>query len=414
LVNWLTELLILLFALVVLLTKPTAVRLPFIPKMFLFLLIGISSALANSTFSANTIFSLRLVFRFYLFFLIMVNLSYSSKDLKALNVLIFILFLIQIPVAVIKLSIYGQGEMAIGTYAVHGGTLSTAIPLVAIGFLVGLYFLYRRKAAFLLLIIGFIAFSIIGGKRAFVFYFFVLSFFLFSLLLLQHRFSEYLTVKNIKWGTIAFILPLIIITSLFCLKFVPTLNPEREQGGSFDLDHALSFAKQYTTRQMIYDPTYSGGRFATTKLVVETLVNHGILKLCFGYGPGAQTETRFSSRGKPAYFSDMKIGYGITPLSFLLIEYGLLGALTYLYFMASLFFMCAKFWKSERDPYWKAISFGSVAFAFTMIMLWFSYGKSTLTGDTLPLIFYYFMGVAYIRLRSLYGTELPTYGMQSC
>ena len=157
---------------------------PGLKFVFVFLLISFISQIYNSQGLIPALLMLRILFRFYLLFLGVINLDLDEKAMKLVNSSLIIIFLLQLPLAIVKLFIYGQGEVALGLSA-H--SYSMIIPLIAISFLYAFYFLYKKKAVYLLGILSFIGFSFIGGKRAFIFYFIVLAVFLMWFLRKQIR-----------------------------------------------------------------------------------------------------------------------------------------------------------------------------------------------------------------------------------
>lgn len=368
--------------------------------MLLFALVGIASILINQQFNIKAIFGLRLIFRFYIFYIAIINLDLSETDIKRINSFLVIVFLIQIPVATIKLFIYGQGERAIGTYAVHGGTLSTIIPLIAIGYLIGLYSYVGRKKLYIFLIFGFIYFALIGEKRAFAF--FLPVFMGFSIMLLwRDKFFEKYKISFDRTKLLVYSSILLVIVAFFALKYIKTLNPEGKVGGSFSIRHAVEYIKYYTTRESKEKTAHAAGRYAVTKLVFSSLKDQGFDRFIFGYGPGAQIKSRFAQKGQwGGVAQDLKISYGVTPMTFIMMEYGFLGVIIYLIFMVYLFINCLNYWAVERDRYWKAFSFGSLCFSFSMILLWPSYGVASLVGDVIPLVFYYCMAITFYNLNN--------------
>lgn len=395
--NWATEPLTYFVFLLALITLRQRIRLPLLGLMIVLLLIGSVSTVFNNRFSLEVLFAIRIIVRFYLLFLAVVNLGLSEVQFKKINHLLALLFILQIPVAVVKFFLYGQGERAIGTYAVRGGGLSTIIPLVAIGFLAGFYFYYKEKRSYMVLSFCFVAFSLMGGKRGFIFYLpMVLSFITF--MLWKGKGVSLEKIRRIRRRSFLYGLILFLVSGVFALKLLPTLNPERKIGGSIDVGHAVNYATEYTTRMKPDDPRYTSGRWATTKHVFSTIGRKGPATFFFGYGPGAQTGSRFIRQKSDDRISkDLRIRYGLTGMAYIAIEYGVLGVVTYFIFLFSLFGICVRYWKSESDPYWKAFSFGSMTCAVIMILIWGTYSLLSVTGDLFPLLFFYFMSIVIVR-----------------
>ncbi len=291
--NWLTEPLIYLLFASAITTKRARIRLPFLPFMLLFLFIGASSVIVNHQFNLKPLFGLRLILRFYIFFLALVNLDLTDVQIKRINKLLIYLFIIQIPVAAIKFITMGQQEATIGTYATHGGVQSTTIPLLAIGYLLAFYIYYRANRSFILLSLGFVFYSFIAGKRALVFMLPVLVGFL-VFMFLKDRDVDLERLRKMKIRVPVLTSALIVLVVFFGLKYVSTLNKERSHRGSVDIGHALKYAIDYNTSVSGLHPGYSIGRYSTTKQIFKVMKEKGYVRFLYGYGPGAYTRSRFA------------------------------------------------------------------------------------------------------------------------
>ena len=187
------------------------------------------------------------------------------------------------------------------------------------------------------------------------------------------------------------------------LYFNDTLNPERERGGSVDVAYAINYAKEYTTGTDFYGHTT--GRYSTTIRTFETLWDSGLTVFFFGFGPGATTVSIFdSAKSKEKvkdFFGRIKIAYGLTTLTKIGLEYGVLGILIFSSIIIVFIRMCIRHYKHENNPYWKAFAIGSVCFSFSMFFFFFGYHFPAFWGDTLPAIYFYAMAVVYTRLREI-------------
>jgi len=371
---------------------------------FVFLLIsGVASALYNRNLGFESILGFRLILRYYIFYLAVINLD--LKELQCRNIVNFLifLFLLQIPTAVFKFAIFGQGEAAIGTYSVNEGSLSTMIPLIAIGYIASYYIYYKKAWLSLVCCVGFIAFSIVGGKRALIFILPVLAFFIIVLIFVT---GEYKSAKiKISFVKISVLFPILIFFLIIAgLRYVPTLNPERKVGGSISFRHAINFAAEYTNNTV--GKKYTGGRLSTTKRIFSVMKNDGFERFLLGFGPGSFTGSRFSvTKSKTLIMHKLHIIYGVTPLGYLQIEYGFLGVMIYFFVLSALLWKCIKYWRNETNRYWKSILLGSSCFAFTMILLWGCYHPPSMLGDTIPCIFFLMMALSYSHSRILFAEQ---------
>jgi hypothetical protein len=404
--NWLTEPLIyalLVFSIIKKGIQGSSVKTPLLLHFIFFLIIGAASSFVNGRINLHVLFSVRLIIRFYILYLAVVNLELSEKQSKRILLFLIILFLIQIPTAMIKLAIYGQGESAIGTYSVNEGSLSTMIPLIAIGYIASFYIYSKKLFWSLVMCLGFVAFSLIGGKRALVFLLPVFGIFIISILMFTGEFKNRLVKVSIAKTGIIFSLSGLLIVCLG-LIFIPTLNPERKVGGSIDFSHALTFASEYTTNTVGQTGSLAptGGRLSTSKRIFNVMTTEGFSVFLFGYGPGSYTDSRFGiSRSRMILQRKLNIIYGVTPLGYIQIEYGFFGVMTYLFLLLFLLFKIIRGWQAETERYWKTFLLGSSCCSFIMIILWACYHPPSMLGDTIPCVFFLLMGIATTRIQNL-------------
>jgi len=386
---WLTELVIyslFIKALLSRLLRGEKFFLKFHNFVFIFFAISVISYVINAFSIVHMFLFLRLMLRYYLLFLAVINLNFNDKTISFINKAIVFLFIIQIPTAAIKLFIFGQGERAIGTYGYHGGGNSTAIPMIAISFLMALFFYYKPSRLYVLLSIGFVAFGIMGGKRAIVFFLPILLFFIGAFLLKDKRIGlKYLFVGSL----------FIIVLGYSCLRLIPTLNPQRQIGGEFNLAHLKSFALNYTTRM---NADRSAGRLATTMNVFKILKDEGFLNVMFGFGPGSYIETMFKDlKNTLKEKGSLPIVYGVTGLSWLALQIGYPGTIIYLFLFLAMMIASLKFSSRESRKYWKAFNFGMFGFSFVMVFLSIFYSP-VFGSDLIPLI--YFLLAAFMITQS--------------
>ena len=354
----------------------------------------LSTAVNQSGF-LNAILFLRLPLRYYVMFLALIQLNVRERELRWYLRALTIMFLIQIPTAVVKVFIYGQGESAIGTYAVHGGGSSTSIPMIATGFLLTYYIVYRRSLRFLIGIVGFVAFGLLGGKRA---TFAMVPITGVFVLLNARRFD--LMRKGLS-------LPLVVGSCLlfgavFCVSVtcLPSLNPEHRIGGSVNLSYLYGMVTDYTTSTT--EEGVTAGRFATTMRAFET-ANAGPGTALCGLGPGTLLKTRFSDLGAGAQadrsgaVDKVKIVYGATGLVWLLLQIGYPGTIVWLSFYGYLLLRLRAMAAHEPDPFWRAYYLGTACFTFVVVFISSIYGSYMITGDLMPFLYFLTLGIAFLR-----------------
>ncbi|MDY7037277.1 MAG: hypothetical protein SV375_14065 [Thermodesulfobacteriota bacterium] len=388
--NWLTEPAIFLLFLKSMLEKkvpPKQYRLFFPYTIFFFCIFTAGSIIVNNSSILGTLLCLRLMFRYVLLFIALINLDLSNRDVFKLNRLVAGLVLIQVPVAIVKFFLYGQGEMAVGTYAgVHGGELSTILPLAAIPFAIGYYLQHKKSLLYILVGIAFVVYSVIGGKRAFIFY--LIPLFVYLFFVFRRHIVPALQARELILG-VTFLLG----TFFFITNSIDTLNPNKvgkwlgnrnRQGYGAIIDFVL----QYNTKES--EGGISQGRISSTLKTFEIISKEGILGLAFGLGPGTLMESRFSDSSR---IQDVAIGYGKTEFNWTLYQFGIFATIIYFMIPIRLLLFTGHHHSSFQDGYWQAFFFGLNAFCFTMILIGLTY-SFTMLHDFLPCIFLYLAAIA--------------------
>ena len=402
-----TEVLIYLLLVVSLFTRiGKGITIPHLWYCFFYMVLICACSIAvNETDATRAIFSLRLLYRFYFFYLAITMLSFDDKDMRKVNMFLAILLLLQLPVVAIKFHLYGISEETQGAYT-RDGSMTTMIPIVVLFYLSAYYYLYRPRLNLILIGIGFVLFSIVGKKRA--------VFFLYPIQFLAIYYYIYIKGKEAhfskKVATLSLVLISILTVSGSILYFNKTLNPEGKVGGSIDIGHAFEYAEKYTTGVDGYG--YSYGRTATSKRVFEIMWESGIPGVLFGVGPGSATLSMFDTWEErerfQRRFAEFRIGYGLTSMTKIALEYGLLGVIAYSLIVILLARMSLRYFKHENDPYWKAFAAGSVGFAFSMLFFFFAYHPTAFWGNTLPALYFYAMAIVYTRSKKIGGTVAVT------
>jgi len=309
---------------------------------------GLISMLVNSQNIVTTMIGFRYDFKYVLMFFLLINLNPEEKFFKRMIFTLIVLLLIQIPVALVKLTIYGQGEWAIGTYGIHIGTYSTILPLIAISIFLGFFIFENPRLHYIFFCLLFFLFAIIGRKRAFVFFMVLLFLFLFS------QFGK----KN--FAKFSFLAPIIVIGALACVYFIPELNPAFQNPR-----HLVDFSVSYSTDRNVETGSAIGRSSAL--LMMYNVSTENLKNFLVGFGPGTMAPTYFKEFERNR-LKEFNIDYGGSQVLVMCLEYGWMGALLFLGLFIPLFRVSQKFFASTTDNYWKAISFGFKGILFSYLM----------------------------------------------
>ena len=347
----LPEILIILYLFKSLLVKPKRMNPRFLLLLVPFLVtILVSLAInAGEEHFVTILFGFRSLFRYIILFYVIQILPYPDRGIKLFIKVLLILLVIQIPVAIIKLFIYGQGETAIGTYSEAGGTYSTIFPLIGISIFFGIFFFYRRNLWSILACAGFLAFGVIGEKRGLLFFFPLIVIYLMISVPRSERFGR----RAVSYVLLTILLGLGIWAPI---TFIDTLRED-----------PVGYAIGYETATYGDQAT---GRASTAKLIFQNL-SSDTMTLLFGYGPGSFHKTIWSEytgrirRDAGGY----GILYGVSGFSWSALEFGYLGAILFLIPIFYLYVVNKRFFRRLDDPYWKAMSFGLGGIIFTSLAI---------------------------------------------
>jgi hypothetical protein len=350
--------------------------------VIVFLILVLSSQIFNDTSLVSGLLMLRLLFRYYLLLLATINLDLSDKEMRSIFSVMVFVFVLQLPLSVIKLFLYGPGENPLG---LSSHALSTIVPLIAISFLYSFYFLHKKKTIYLLGIVSFVGFSIIGGKRAFIFYLIVLVIFLTWI------FRRYM---KLNYATI-FLSASIVLVSFYCAaRLLPTLNPQNKIWGNFDLKYIINFVINYETSTRATG--LSAGRIVTTANAFNSLNKNGLLHSTLGFGPGIIIRSMFPAYDRSEVLVErFGIAYGVNGLVWLGIQVGYLGLLAFFLFLFSLLRASYLYFLNEHRSFWRPCALGIVGFSFVLLLTGMLYTPFFLD-DSISAFYYCVMGLAFI------------------
>ncbi len=379
------------------LTKDRFIVFGLLPMLGLFLISILSVYVNNEQIFPFTLFC-RHVFIFYCFFLALLNLKISETAISKVNNYLVFLFLIQVFANFVKLLTVGQEEgRGIGTMSMQAGSLTTMFTLFALAFSYALYS-FKRNIKYLVLMTGFLLFSLIGEKRAVVFYLPVL------LLVQTHFYAKrykskiplFLRVTHLK---AVFLIAIISLVSIyFASKMIYSLNPEQVRGGDFNVKFLAGKIVKYNLRTSSTGGQL--GRYVTTVHAYRSLKKTGITKALFGTGAGNLITSQILPE-RPKKITDItseKFGIesGITGFAWFVLQVGVIGVIFLLCFYFNVFRKAYRLYRQSSDENYKAIALGFLGVNVVFFLDFFTYSKTTLTSGVLTPVYFY---IAFILFR---------------
>jgi len=292
--------------------------------------------------------SLRQIIKFSLLFYVIQYLHFDNAFFKRLIYLLIFLFAIQVPTAIIKMFIYGQGEHAIGTYAYFGGGLTAILPVIVISIALGFYFFYKSNIRYLIFVLYFQLFYIACPKRMYPFFAIVVFIYLIKI-------SGLRKLKKLLPFS-----PVLVLVLGLLFYASPELRTIFDNPKSI-VDWSTSYTYQKNDEQ-------TSGRMAVAELVFNTLKRNPV-NFAFGFGPGTVTESFDSVKGQVR--QELNIYYGWTEFSMMALEYGFVGVILFLWILYTIMRQNTKYFKNSEDPFWKSISFGYRGICILYFMAFF-------------------------------------------
>jgi len=345
---------------------------------------------------------------FYLVLLILANARLNSNDYWFFALIVVILSLIQIPVAAYRLmdmgwsvqtEVYSElsgfgSEGASGTFGSATGTMGTLFPLAAIGVALSLTVNGAiRTRTFVLLLLWFVVFAFLVGKRAFPL---VLPVYLaiayYFLSWSRNRLGALIKAVRLT-------LPIAMIMIFFAAKLHPSLNPERQVWGSFDLAYIHQYVIDYESGES-YEGS-STGRLSSTLRALGYSVEQGFRTVLIGRGPGALVKSGVAERKYEATLEEIGIAYGVSGALWIFVQLGVVGLVA---MSGLLIALTRRAYVAYRrsvtclDRAW----YGSVfALGLVLVMDFFFYSRGILT--PLSIVFAVALAPCYAPMRRVSG-----------
>lgn len=232
------------------------------PVIFTFLLFTASfllSSYINGDYFTLTFSQYAKYVDLFLCFFILRKISLTPYSFDKIRRLIFLLLLIQIGLTVIKFYVWGIRESVVGSISFAGGGVAAVLPIL------GFVFIWQIRRGNLanrdwLIVAMFMFIGFVSMKRAIWFIMPVVVF----------LFYTYVPGKKLS-KKLLFVIPVVPLIFYLGVRYNPSLNPEHAIGGSFDLNYAFNFAKEYSFGKNEND--VGTGRGGATILLFTKLIS---------------------------------------------------------------------------------------------------------------------------------------------
>ena len=251
----------------------------------------------------------------------------NPNSYEYLNKFFMNLLLIQVLFAILKTMLFGFSsyEGMVGTFGQpQGGGAGTSFPLVALALICMNTNMNIKGWKSWMLILGLLLIGIMTGKRAVV-VLFPLFFVLFALFVARKKYPR-------------MVMAVIVVAPLlfyFGLRLTPSLNPENKIWGSFDIDYALNYGKDYSMGEMDEDGNREKGvgRVGANLLMIDWIKDYNNYDVHSWFGHGA--ERIFTSNDYEDYY-DKDYNFGInhrgsmTGIVMWYLAFGLIGLILFM------------------------------------------------------------------------------------
>jgi|AntRauTorckE6833_2_1112554.scaffolds.fasta_scaffold01104_3 hypothetical protein len=354
----------------------------------LFLIVIFLSALFNPVNLIEIILFIKSVSIYYFLYIALINEDFSKKNIQRFIAFFIVLFAIQLVAVGIKFSIIGISEKGgIGTLSLSSGSLSTILPLFACAYLIASY-IYTKEIKYIVLIVCFALFGLIGHKRAIVFYIPLIFLIIQTIYSLRDvSFLRLIKQKSfiINMGKFV-LLSILIVYGL--VRAHPTLNPDDKIGGEFSFAFLMDYSTEYLTQKSITNP-YVLGRTEAPAVVLKKVSEYGPSHILIGLGPGEILESSFLPKNEEKLLNEYGIGYGgRTGLIYIFMQVGLIG--TFLFFMIPflIYRRIDHIFKNTNSTYIQTLALGCLGSFMVYFIDMFTYSPIMIEAGALVAVFF--------------------------
>ena len=364
----------------------TELKVPYIKTVVVFVIISILSSVINNIDTILFIYFIIYTLLSYLYFIAVIN-DIEKEKYEVINKYLVFLILLQIPAVFFKYALIGISESgAIGTLCIKAGSVSTIFPMIISAILFS-YYLKYRNIKYVVLIVFFLLFGLIGKKRAILIF---IPITLLVVLFIKQFKADKQLYQN---GGRSIIFTVIFGVMIFYLtaRLAPSLNPDNKVWGNFNLTYITNYITTYTSS--------SGNDFQEMRRIrgftyfTNYILYSNWLKLLIGEGAGKLILSSFREQS-----GDMLSLYGIRyggrmGFIWLLLQVGFLGILVYL----SLFIRMFRFvWNNYKD---EPLYLSFLALTVVFFIDTFTYSRVFIRYEFLSGLYFYIFAVIYLDLK---------------
>tara|TARA_B100001741_G_scaffold283546_1_gene258557 strand:+ start:4076 stop:5323 length:1248 start_codon:yes stop_codon:yes gene_type:complete len=323
-----------------------------------FLLIVTLSSLINAVNFKTMILNIRWLLMPLFFYFFLLNSKLKLNEIKKIIKFIYIIAILHIPIAFFKFYVLEwDGEWPLGLI---GYSYSTLFVLI---FLSGVlsHYLTFRKLKYLILVLGVLIIAFSSGKRALVllmpltilFYFLISGYF-------KSKFFRSVLIITILVPSILVIL----------IKINPTLNKERKVWGSFDVNYALNYIQEYTSKNRLGEDYRLANRSTTTFYILNYLFENP-KNFVFGLGGDkfSKTEMKKDKSSKEVNV----IEYGINGFGWLSFQFGFIAAFMWFMFFLKFYRNGKNLYERSNDIFWRTYGLTIMGSSIALSIVQFSY-----------------------------------------
>ena len=315
-------------------------RMPYLGHIFLIFILSLFSFVINSISFFNFIYFILYVTLPYFYFVVALN-EPNEKVIKQIKKIITFYVLLQIPVVIYSFVLYGQFEGNAGTLTNSAGSVSVIFPSIVTAYVFSLYII-NKKVKYLIIILGFFLYGIIGEKRAVAIFLPIVIFLVYMLPFIKQRI--YFNKKIVK--VVLTVLVLSGFIFYWAIRLNPTLNKEGKIGGTFDYEYFVNYTEEYN--RIGRDDRFSEMQRSEGFIhFFSYMLNNSKIHIIFGEGAGKLISSRYSKiTDANLMLTHYNVRYGgRMGVIWMLLQIGFLGVAIYL----SLFISYFKYvWKKRK------------------------------------------------------------------